>query len=176
MKQITKDIIKRLYMRFSSIFGEKFYKGHTPELIEMWHEDWFEGLKGIDPMSFQDALNHCRVNLTWSPSIAEFREICERAAGMPTESQVFDMLLRREMAHPLVERIYLRITSWSLSNDSEKELRKKIKQYYAEEIANLRVETQQQYNTLMLQHETKKISHQALIEDRSKTMSVKVVA
>lgn len=158
MKQADLEVIKLLYFRFASFYGDKFTHNHpTDELVKLWWEDWYQGLAGIDVKHFKGALNHCMINLEWPPSLAEFRGLCEKDAGLPSLNEAYQAAIRDNFYHPLIKQIYDQIGSWAMRHDSEKDLKKKFKDYYAEELAKYRLAVQQE--ALKLSHKQKEVAN-----------------
>lgn len=135
---LTKDIIKMLYIRFANLWGDRFTARHTPDILEIWYEDWLDGLQGIDPSTFRDALKYCKENLEWSPSIAEFIRICDRSLNIPTPIECMEAAIRRDLSHPLTKAIFDKITSWDMKNSSQKELLRRFEDLHHEEMVNFR--------------------------------------
>lgn len=88
--------------------------------------EWAEALINIPPEAIKEAINYCRDNLEWPPSIAEFRKYCQKYQGLPTIDEVLKQSIERNFYQPIVKIIFDKIGSWAFSHDSEKELRKKI--------------------------------------------------
>lgn len=146
MQKLTKDLIELLFLRFSSIFGEKFSKNFVKlELYDMWCQEWLDGLAGIEIIHMKEAIDYCRLNLDWSPSIAEFRGICEKASGMPSCSEVMEAAIRRDFSHPITKIIYEKIGSWDMQNDKKDILTRKFSSFYKEAIAEYRSSLYRQY-------------------------------
>lgn len=146
MANLTLDLIKTLFLRFSTIFGEKFYKFYqSDEMFDMWCQDWLEGLAGVQPEHIKLALEHCKLNLQWSPSIAEFRNICDRYAGIPSINEVIALAIRGDFTHPLVQVIYDKVGSWDMKHMNERDLLKRVSEIYREEIANVRMNQYRQF-------------------------------
>lgn len=143
---LTLEMIKVLFLRFSTIFGERF-SGHykDPAWFDMWCEDWLDGLAGIQAEHIKLALDHCKLNLQWSPSIAEFRSICEKYAGMPSMQEVLQAAIRGDFAHPLARICYDKVGSWDMKNMSAKDLNKRFGDVYRDELANLRMSQYRQH-------------------------------
>jgi hypothetical protein len=140
MQNLTRELIKDLFIRFSVIFGEKFAKFFShDELFNCWCDEWHEGLAGIDATHLKDAIACCRANLEWSPSVAEFRTICERIGGMPTVDEVMKMAIARELSHPIVQAVFEKIGDWNMRYDSSDSLKKKFAQAYKEAISDYRM-------------------------------------
>ncbi len=135
---LTKDIIKMLYIRFSNLWGDRFTSKHTPDILEIWYEDWLDGLQGIDPTCFRDAISYCKENLEWSPSIAEFIRICDRSLNIPGPRECMDSAIRGDLSHPITEAICKKIISWDLRNESSEKLLRRFTELHNEEMINFR--------------------------------------
>jgi hypothetical protein len=140
MEKLPLELTKILYMRFASTYGEKFVKNHpTDQFVQLWWEEWSEGMAGIDPAHIKDALSYCRLNLEWPPSIAEFRRICEQASGVPFFAQAMQSAIRREFNHPVIALAYEKVGSWAMRNDKEAELKSKFQAAYTEALNEFRI-------------------------------------
>lgn len=139
MEKLPLDLSKLLYLRFTSLYGEKFTRNYpSDQLVELWWEDWSEGLAGIKPESIKDAIQHCRTNLEWPPSLAEFRRICEQSSGVPSVSEAMDMAIRRDFSHPIVSIAYDKVGSWAMKNDKQEVLRTKFQEAYTNALNEFR--------------------------------------
>jgi hypothetical protein len=135
---ITMDIIEMLYFRFVGIFGDRFCAKHTPIVIEIWHEEWFQGLQGLDPTCFREALAHCRQNLEWSPSIAQFISICDRSLNIPDARECMELAIRLDFSHEIVKKLHDRIGNWDMKTSSAEKLLELFKKYHHEEMIQFR--------------------------------------
>jgi hypothetical protein len=145
MTNYSRNSIRKLYLHFSAIWGNSFTTNHKTETsVKLWIEEWYMGLAGLPVETFKIALDNCRDMLEWSPSIAQFRKLCEKASGMPSEEEIYLCVIRRDFKHPLVQLIRDRIGDWSISRDTEKEVRKKFKLAYDDEIAKYRMAIRQE--------------------------------
>lgn len=127
MNEFLMKMAKRLHMRFSAIYEDRFYRNHKDdESITIWCEEWSLGLQGIDPNHIRPAIDYCRANLKWPPSIAEFREICDKCSGALDAKTIMDLAIRRDFTNPIVERIFKIIGSWDFQHDKEKDLLAKV--------------------------------------------------
>lgn len=139
MNRFPLELAKLLYARFASMYGDKFVKNyHDKDFIQIWWDDWSEGLAGIDPSNIKEALSNCRLNLEWPPSLAEFRKLCEKAAGYPSFEQSFAAALRNDFYHPLIKIAYDLVGEWSMKHGKEDEVRKKFETAYEEAIVRFR--------------------------------------
>lgn len=133
---------KVLYLRFCAIYDHKFVKNyHDEDFKSLWANEWCTGLSGINPNVIKDSLDYCKKNLEWPPSIAEFIKICESYSGVPTLEQAIDLACRREFTHPVVLLAYEQVGSWSMKNDSERQLRVKFQTAYTQAINRFREDT-----------------------------------
>lgn len=139
MQKLPLELTKLLYMRFASTYGDKFVKNHpTDQFVELWWEEWSEGMAGIDPTHIKEGLSYCRLNLEWPPSIAEFRRICEQNSGVPSSSHALQMAIRKDFSHPIVSIAYDKVGSWAMKNDKEAVLNGKFQAAYIEALNEFR--------------------------------------
>ncbi len=130
---------KALYLRFSVIYGEKFVKPyHDDDFKSLWYSEWCSGLAGIDVLLIKGCLEHCKVNIQWPPSIAEFRQLCEQSSGVPSASEAFTMAIRKDFSHPIVALAYDKVGSWAMKNDKESVLTGKFQHAYTESLNEYR--------------------------------------
>lgn len=133
MEVFTSAHAKLLYYRFGAIYGDKFIKPyHDDDFRKVWYEEWASGLEGIDVHLIKDVLEFCKVNLEWSPSIAEFRRICEKSSGVPSASEALSLAIRKDFSHPVVALSYDKVGSWAMKNDKESTLTGKFQHAYTE--------------------------------------------
>jgi hypothetical protein len=140
---ITKKLIQALFERFITIYGKKFthdFDGHEARVV-MWVEDWYEGLLGIPPETFKDALYYIKTNYPWPPSLPEFRCVCERSMGLPSQADIIDLAIRQDFSHPLTKMVYDKITSFNFRNWSQDKLEKAVAECYPHLLAKLRLDT-----------------------------------
>ena len=123
--------IEQLFLRFNSIWGKKWSEHIPPgEIAIQAVKEWSEGLAGIQGHDIKQALDHCRINLEWPPSIAEFRNLCLKNSGVPSAAQVMRRAIDGNFEHPLTRMVYDKVGSWAFKNDSEKLLFTKINEVY----------------------------------------------
>jgi len=146
MNNLSSELVRTLYARFCSIYGEKFVKEyHDKPFIQIWWEEWEDGLKGINVEDIKTALDYCRLNLEWPPSIAEFRKICERSSGVPSVAESFEKAIRGEMNHPIIKLTYDKVGSWAMKNDKEDILKKKFDNAYVESLNQFRANPESEW-------------------------------
>lgn len=157
---LTIDLIRILYIRFANIFGQKFNSNHTPDIISLWYEDWLDGLMGIDPICFKDALSYCKKNLEWPPSIAEFIRICDIPLNIPTPSECLYLAVNRDFSNPMVKKIYDEIGSWDMSNGTRDDLLKRASRIHEEEMIRFRNKrSKSAYGLKEIKENSNKLSH-----------------
>lgn len=141
MENLSLELTKKLYLRFCTIWGEKFVKPyHTEEFTKVWWDDWSEGMAGIKPENIKDGLTHCKMELEWPPSLAEFRKICERSSGMPSLEDAFSSAIRKDFTHPVIHLAWARVGSWAMSHDKEESLRPRFKAAYEQAVGEYRAD------------------------------------
>lgn len=129
-----------LYLRFTVIWGHKFTASHTNEnFTDMWAADWSESLLGIASNDIRKAIEYCRANLEWPPSLAEFRKICEKNSNVPSPKECLNLAVRRDFTHQIVKDIFDKIGSWDMKNAKETELLKRFEKHHKEYLADSRM-------------------------------------
>ncbi len=149
MEKLSLELTKILYMRFASTYGEKFVRHHpNDQFVQLWWEEWSEGMAGINPNHIKDGLSYCRLNLEWPPSIAEFRRICEQASGVPTILEAMQSAIRREFTHPIVSMAYERVGSWAIKNDKQELFQRKFQEAYTASLNVFRLSPDESWKQL----------------------------
>lgn len=132
---------KVLYLRFCAIYDHKFVKSyHDDDFKSLWANEWSSGLSSVDLNVIKDALDYCKKNLEWPPSIAEFIKVCESYSGVPSLQQCINLVTNRNFNHPVVLICYEKIGSWAMKNDTEKQLAIKFQPAYQEALNRFRKE------------------------------------
>lgn len=151
------EFFKMLYLRFCNFYGEKFTRMHTPESMEIWYQDWADGLAGIEINAIKEAIDYCKLNLCWAPSLAEFIGICDKLSGMPNALECMIMAVNGDFSNSIVRNLYDRIGSWNIRNNSEYELLRKFESNYPDEIAKFR--SKRQRDAILIDHKITPIDH-----------------
>lgn len=139
MKSFNEEHAELLYTRFCIIYDHKFVKPyHSEDYKTLWYKEWTSGLTGVDVSVIAGALEHCKLNLDWPPSIAEFRRLCEKASGIPSCRDCFESSIRGEHSHPLAYLTYTKVGSWAMRNDKDEVLQKKYASAYEEALVEYR--------------------------------------
>lgn len=103
-------------------------------------KEWDDSLRNIPETIVMKALDECRINFEWPPSIAEFIGVCEKFESFPSVDDIIRLAIRRDFqTHPLVELVFNQIGSWSFSNDKEVDLRRKVEAAYKRSVTELRL-------------------------------------
>jgi hypothetical protein len=143
------EVAKRLHLRFCIIWGDKHTSRFTNEkFIQMWIEDWSDGIASFELNVLKEAIDHCKLNLDWPPSLAEFIKICERSLNVPDAEECMRLAIRGDFNNPLVKTIYDKIGSWAVRSEKEIELIKKFKHHHDEEMINIRKLRYKKYKSL----------------------------
>lgn len=130
---------KVLYLRFSIIYARKFVESyHDDDFKSLWENEWAAGLENVNLNSISPALEYCRNNCEWPPSIAEFIKICDSYSGVPSVGDCLKACINRVFAHPLALMCYQKVGSWAITHDNEKELESKFQKAYTENLIKFR--------------------------------------
>lgn len=143
------EAAKRLYLRFTTIWGDKHTSRFTDEnIIQMWIQDWSEVIPMFELNVIKGAIDYCKVHFKWPPCIAEFIEICEKSLNIPDHLTCMRDAIRGDFSNPLTKSIYDKIGSWSMRNDKEVDLIKKFKSYHEEELINMRTSNHKKHKSI----------------------------
>lgn len=161
MKEFNLLHSETLYIRFSAIYGDKFVKSyHHDDFKKVWYAEWAEGLKGINVTVIKDSLEYCKQNVEWPPSIAEFRNICEKYSGIPSCYDCLKAAIRGDFTHQLTKMSYDKVGSWDMKNSKEQILIQKFKTAYQEALTEFRNNLNYNYKKI----EVSAPSNQPLLE------------
>ncbi len=115
-----------LYARFASAWGRRFVENHpTEDFVGIWCDDWSRALAGISRDVILTALDECRLTMDWPPVLSEFLRMCDQHNGLPSLNEAYEKALRRDFAHPAIQKAFSAIPSWDWTHDTEKDLRRK---------------------------------------------------
>jgi hypothetical protein len=124
---------KVLYLRFCAIYGDKFAKSyHDDDFKSLWAAEWSSGLADINTDFIKDALDYCKKNMAWPPTISEFISICDKLSGIPSTNELIKLMINMQFNHPIVKLVYDKIGSFALKNDKEKDIVTKVNAIYSE--------------------------------------------
>ena len=74
-ESLSEKWITALFARLRGIYMDKWDRCfHSEEELAASKFEWSEGLAGMDGDAIKRAIEHCRLNIKWPPSIAEFVE------------------------------------------------------------------------------------------------------
>lgn len=149
MTIFTSEHAKVLYLRFCVIYDHKFAKPyHDNDYKSLWENEWCSGLSGINPHFIKDALEYCKKNVEWPPSIAEFIRICEKFSGIPNLDDCMSLATNREFNHPVILMTYEKVGSWNIKHDTSKALRGKFELAYIDAVNKFRTEQKESWDRL----------------------------
>jgi hypothetical protein len=149
--------IKKLYILLCTHYGHKFNSFHTPDLIRVWYQEWYEGLLGLDKQLVFEACNYFKTSSIWPPSLAEIILFCDEKLGLPNQYEAVQMIISRNFSHPILTELYQFVGDWAFKNDSEKELMRKVKAYYPKIVSNFKF--QRQNKAYCLEHKPREVAH-----------------
>lgn len=132
-----------MFARAKIIWGEKWTRNFDDDSIQAALHEWSVAFFGRSKETIDKAMDFCKMNLEWPPSIAEFIGICEQASGMPSLEESFAAAIRRDFYHPVIQTVYDKVGSWAMRSDSEVTLRIKFKAAYQEAISSYRQQASQ---------------------------------
>lgn len=165
------EFTKRLFAKFQIIYQNKWTQNfiidgsHSEELYIETAKEWADALFGIDPEDMKQALKIVRDTLIWPPSPAEFISVCDKLSGFPTEDEVYDSLLFKNLKHPIIKSIYDKIGGWCLMHDTEKVVRQRVRELYETSVLKfkLKIRSDIESGKMLLSHQ-----NQSTLIDKSK--------
>jgi len=119
-----------MFLRFSLIWKDKWAKDNDDIGTKMALWEWDTAISHLSIKNIDTAIDYCKLNFEWPPSIAEFLKICDVLSGIPAEDEILQLAIRRDFSNIIVKQIFDEIGSWAFSHDSEILLKKKIKNIY----------------------------------------------
>jgi hypothetical protein len=112
----TKTLINALFARFMSIYGHKFKSAfETEDELRIAKREWALSLSGYGEKELVLAVNHCKENFSWMPSIADFLKILRQYTsdlGVPDLRAAYQEACRHAH-HPLEHQWSHPIVYWS---------------------------------------------------------------
>ena len=80
-EKLPVEWIQALFTKLKAIWGEKWTKNISDDVLAIAIEEWRESLAGLTGEDIKYALNIARNQLEWPPSIAEFRNLAKARKG-----------------------------------------------------------------------------------------------
>ena len=78
----TKALVNMLFARFMAIYGHKFKSCfETQDEIRIAKREWALSLRGYGERELVSAIDHCKEQLAWMPTISEFLKILHEQEG-----------------------------------------------------------------------------------------------
>ena len=77
MAALPRNWIDALFLRFSSYYGEQFINKWKHTDMEQTKNDWAEALWKFDSRTLKAALEYCREESKYPPSLPEFVQMCK---------------------------------------------------------------------------------------------------
>lgn len=117
-----------VFARLRAIYGSKFEQtfGNSEEAMVRTKREWGLALAPFAPPAVENALEHCKRNLAWPPSIAEFLKLLEVASGLPSARSAYEEACRcrSEPAtfnwrHPVIYQTASEVGFWRLQTEAE---------------------------------------------------------
>jgi hypothetical protein len=90
MAALPRSWIDALFLRFSSYYGEQFISKWKHTDIEQTKNDWAEALWKYDREILKVALEYCREESKYPPSLPEFVQMCKNARPIAERHALLD--------------------------------------------------------------------------------------
>lgn len=138
-------LTEQLFRRFNAIWGNKWMAQVADKLAyQEYLLEWSQAIQGWTMDVMAKALDHCKLNLEWPPSIAQFIGICEEVSGVPTLDQAYRTIFTGTALHPVVEHALSKLDTYHLRMASGEKAYKMFKNAYREARADYRLEKAKQ--------------------------------
>lgn len=124
----AKILTNMVFARLRAIYGNKFEQafGNSEEAMVRTKREWALALAPFDAPSTERALEHCKRNMAWPPSIAEFLALLEQATGMPSARSAYEEACRCRITpaefawtHPVIYHTASEVGFWRLQTEAE---------------------------------------------------------
>jgi hypothetical protein len=135
---VDRDLIKKLFYRFTQNYGAAWTSRHKSESewedgANYWTESFLEFDRRVFTLAVKQALELYK---DFPPTLPQLMELCRNHAGIPTPSEVMDLMIRKDFSHPLVKLCYDKMGSWTLSHAKKEEVLEKVTRFYSEAITS----------------------------------------
>ncbi len=117
-----------VFARLRAIYGNKFEQafGNSEEAMIRTKREWALALAPFSAPAVENALEHCKRNMAWPPSIAEFLKLLEVASGLPSARSAYEEACRCRTApvdfnwsHPVIYHAATAVGFWRLQTEAE---------------------------------------------------------
>lgn len=132
MIPLEKRLIELLFLRLNGIYGCLWTASfQNPAAWDVAKDEWADALAGMPTDVIRRALDELRKSGDeYPPNLPKFIKICHRHFDLPSQEEVFQMIIRRDFSHPIATMGFNEIGSWEWRNGSEKDLRQKFAKVY----------------------------------------------
>ncbi len=139
--QQTKALVNMIFARFMAIYGYKFKSAfETKEEILIAKREWALSLRGTEESQLVPAINYCKENLSWMPTISEFIEIIRSSMSEPGLPGLRDAYweacmhandpVEHEWSHPIVYWTGQQTGWFELRSEPETEIFPRFRYHY----------------------------------------------
>lgn len=130
--------IIRLFAKFTSRYLQVWTSiVSSNEAWEFIIDDWLEELSKFSLSDLHKAVREAfDTYKKFPPKLGEIVDLCLKASGVPNESQVAGLMIKKEFSHPIVKMLRDKIGSWMLTTGTEKEVSKKLSELYPQAISD----------------------------------------
>ncbi len=147
---VDESLIARLFARFRGRYGNLWTSRATcDEDWEFIMEDWLTELSKFSIEQVRAAVNKTLTEFKeFPPTLGQLVDLCMKESGVPSQQEVIRLMVARDFSHPLVNMVYDKIGSWTLTNGKSEEIERKVKEHYSESRSNFYVEPQKAWEQL----------------------------
>ncbi len=129
---VDEHVIKKLFSKFSIRYGSLWTSrlGTNGDWKEC-EQEWLDELIRFNLEHLKLAVKKAlALYIEYPPTLGQLIHLCMKESGVPEVSDVIKLMVSREFNHPIVNMVYDKIGSWTLSNGSEKDIQSKARLAY----------------------------------------------
>lgn len=141
-------LINLIFARFHHIYTHRFESAYGDETtLNQAKREWALSLAGISAQRIESALDRCKIEHAWPPTIAEFYVLLQpnpEAYGLPSLDQAYlescrvaHSPINHKWSHPCVQLTAQQVGYFVLRSEPEKTTRPKFKKVYLDIIERL---------------------------------------
>ena len=142
-KAVDREIIQKMFDKFSKVYAQTWKsRCTTKQDWEEYENIWLEFLGCFDQTTLRKAaVTAFSLYVDFPPTPLQIRNLCLKESGVPTPSEVMELMIRREFTHPIVKFCYDKVGSWTVSHAKKEELVEKIASIYTDALLNFTQDT-----------------------------------
>lgn len=127
-KSIPKNEIDQVFLRFGAIYFHRFNSLFpNNKSVKVAKAEWANALGELSKFQINQGLLRCRSISDWNPNIPEFIRL---ATNLPDVFTAINRVMKRNIIDPVTRDICSEISSFDFNNNTQSELKNKIRSAY----------------------------------------------